>query len=481
MELIKDLAPGSRIRLQDSSNYCCEATVKNVDGKRKILSLTDCTEVTTGKKEPGVQKFFADDIVKLAVVSGGAQESLGTSSLQAVKDEELGNDSPCQATRNARLALRRGMVSEKTREDNPHLSRLYPVDMKKLLSQEQMRDVPDLARLSLQVGKPTFIPTPEQIIEHQEGEAFKDRYNPMFTSVRRVLWKDPKSPPSLEACPHKWYLIDDFKEGGGYKYALEALEKENIVSVSLEGQSLGRHGNLSLVSVATRTEVFLFDIVKLPQCMEELQDLFESPATMKVFHDVRLPSDILFHQYNTKLVNVYDTMAMHDVFMVWAHQDGLIAKYAATMNNLARAYLGIAGASLFFPHYRKSCMSMDTAVWLERPLPQHLELGAVQNVIYLLDLQRVTRECFHSPFIRATECLLSNVRDAEDFEAEHLRHDDHLLPRRYRDCLPDWSPNPSRASKLGIVEPDKRVIHNCVGQMDPNLIFSRDCIHQNKD
>ncbi len=94
---------------------------------------------------------------------------------------------------------------------------------------------------------------------------------------------------------------------------------------------------------------------------------------------------------------------------------GHLPKYAYSLPNLVRGYFGVTGAHLFFPHYRQHSLREDTAVWLERPLPSHLEIGAVRNAAYLLDLQRATRTCMTSPFIKATECLLNVVRDVSAF------------------------------------------------------------------
>ena len=47
---------------------------------------------------------------------------------------------------------------------------------------------------------------------------------------------------------------------------------------------------------------------------------------------------------------------------------------------------------LYFPHKRAYNIDKDTEIWLERPLPAHLELNAVYDVMYLLDLHRLTRQ-----------------------------------------------------------------------------------------
>jgi hypothetical protein len=142
-----------------------------------------------------------------------------------------------------------------------------------------------------------------------------------------------------------------------------------------------------------------------------LKELFESPGVMKVIHDSRQAADMLLHRFGVKLANVYDTLAAHLVFTTWSVYAGYMCAYAPSVNNLIRCYFGVKGRWLFFPHVRQSHQKEDTALWLQRPLPPHLEFGAVTNALFLLDLQRATRECMNRPFILATEALLSNVRD----------------------------------------------------------------------
>ncbi len=55
------------------------------------------------------------------------------------------------------------------------------------------------------------------------------------------------------------------------------------------------------------------------------------------------------------------------------------------------------------------------------------------------------------------------------------------------ECLPNLEPRKGGAIRWGFPEPPKgpnghkgRRIHNCPGQQDPNVIFSRDVMHQNK-
>ena len=112
-----------------------------------------------------------------------------------------------------------------------------------------------------------------------------------------------------------------------------------------------------------------------------------------------------------KIDNVYDTLAAHALFVTWSIYSGYLPKYAHSYNNLVRGYLGIRGESLFFPHYRAHNEKSDTAIWMNRPLPDHLLLGAARNVMHLLDLQNATRHCMNEPFVKATKCLQNNLKD----------------------------------------------------------------------
>ena len=90
-----------------------------------------------------------------------------------------------------------------------------------------------------------------------------------------------------------------------------------------------------------------------------------------VFHDVRQPSDILYHKYKVTLKNVDDTLVTHTLFTCQSIYAGFLPKYAVSVSNLARAYLGIKGVHLYFPHYRQQNLKADTEIWMERPLKEH--------------------------------------------------------------------------------------------------------------
>ena len=113
-----------------------------------------------------------------------------------------------------------------------------------------------------------------------------------------------------------------------------------------------------------------------------------------VFHDVRQPSDILYHKYKVTLKNVDDTLVTHTLFTCQSIYAGYLPKYAVSVSNLARAYLGIKGSHLYFPHYRQQNLKADTEIWMERPLKEHIIMNALRNVMYLLELRYFTKKAY---------------------------------------------------------------------------------------
>ena len=85
----------------------------------------------------------------------------------------------------------------------------------------------------------------------------------------------------------------------------------------MQCHKIGRAAELSLLLFSTKTDVFLFDMVKLGSDSlnnSPLRDLLEDGGVMKVVHDSWAVSDLLKHQYDIVLSNVYDTLAAHLVF-----------------------------------------------------------------------------------------------------------------------------------------------------------------------
>ena len=97
------------------------------------------------------------------------------------------------------------------------------------------------------------------------------------------------------------------------------------------------------------------------------------------------------HESHYEYISVIDTMAADLVFCkshVWS---GYVPKYFRSLPRLLIDYLGIDSSDIFYPRYRMTHLAEDSEVWLTRPAPEHLVLGAARNCLYLLPLHRQIR------------------------------------------------------------------------------------------
>lgn len=83
-----------------------------------------------------------------------------------------------------------------------------------------------------------------------------------------------------------------------------------VIAVGFTGLKLGRSGTLLWVTIATSSMVFHFDMAKIgpSEAMKEgLGAILQDDRVVKVVHDCRAVEDLLHHQLNINLKNVFDT------------------------------------------------------------------------------------------------------------------------------------------------------------------------------
>lgn len=107
--------------------------------------------------------------------------------------------------------------------------------------------------------------------------------------------------------------------------------REMVLSVSFTGLKLGRSGSLVWVTVATSGMVFHFDVAKIgdKEVMKGgLGAVLQDGTVVKVLHDCRAIEDLLHHQLNLNLSNVYDTQVRFseakNIKVKWNTQAGRI-------------------------------------------------------------------------------------------------------------------------------------------------------------
>lgn len=108
-------------------------------------------------------------------------------------------------------------------------------------------------------------------------------------------------------------LVD---QHGQVKDAIAAIKREELIAVDCEGVNLGRDGTLTLVTIGTRTNTFLFDVLKLGARVFDrgLREVLKDTKILKLLFDCRGDSDALWHLYKVRLTNVMDIQLMQVLY-----------------------------------------------------------------------------------------------------------------------------------------------------------------------
>lgn len=90
------------------------------------------------------------------------------------------------------------------------------------------------------------------------------------------------------------------------------IQSQQCVAVTGEGSNEGRFSQLTILGLATRSSIYLFDMINLGQrafkaLNSAVKKILESNQFLKVVHNCRLLSDCLKHKYQINLTNVFDT------------------------------------------------------------------------------------------------------------------------------------------------------------------------------
>ena len=126
-------------------------------------------------------------------------------------------------------------------------------------------------------------------------------------------------------------------------------------------------------------------------------------------HDVRHLSDILHHQFQVTLGNVFDTMVAHLVVANWeADTPRQDMEVAPALEDTSRRFLKACDSD--FGHFATgSSQPATSSRWQLRSLPKQLLLDAATSAFLLLPLAKVLEQKLLDPVNRASEALLDEV------------------------------------------------------------------------
>lgn len=93
-------------------------------------------------------------------------------------------------------------------------------------------------------------------------------------------------------------------------------ERNTLLAVDCEGNSLSREGALTIITVATEEKVYIFDVLKLGQLVfsSGLSEILEDKSRKKLMFDCRQDSDALWHQFKVKLSGVLDLQLLEVIY-----------------------------------------------------------------------------------------------------------------------------------------------------------------------
>ena len=95
-----------------------------------------------------------------------------------------------------------------------------------------------------------------------------------------------------------------------------AFAGATLVALDAEGVDLSRHGEISIVQLATPQQCFLLDVLgktAADPLVVWLGGLLGDPGVVKIIHDCRMDADALYHLLSIDLANVHDTSCWHNV------------------------------------------------------------------------------------------------------------------------------------------------------------------------
>ncbi|KAF0307461.1 piRNA biogenesis protein EXD1 [Amphibalanus amphitrite] len=314
-------------------------TVHAVNPRDASVRLVGVTFQCGGREEPlrGVQKFVHGDVRSISVLECGPDDSAAAPTARSAGAPQKGPPPP---------AGRDNQVLDRGSRGKPMFSQKL-VDDSLLLSHVAIDDSDDSSSAETGPG---------------EQQARRPR---------------AASPPPLLPRPEGYALVETAEE---LEDAVSFLNGQTNIGLAAEGVLLGRAGQLSLVSLACEEFVFIVDV---PTCggaaaLRLLQPLLENRRVGKVVHDSRGLSDLLWHQAQTRLVNVFDTQAA-EVYLYHRHF-GAMPQYVSNVAHTLVTRLGLLPRQVFFPRHRQERLRQDQAVWMRRPLPESLLEAAVKNV-----------------------------------------------------------------------------------------------------
>ena len=193
--------------------------------------------------------------------------------------------------------------------------------------------------------------------------------------------------------------------------AMKDLRQHFVLGFDVEGTNLGRDGRVCLVQIATEEMCYLFDILALGNRAFDggLRDILVSRSVLKILHDCRKDSDALFHEYDVRLANIFDTQVVDQ--LIRRNMAASMPPFVAGLATCLDQYLNFPESKLRFKESARELFRADADVWARRPIPDILLDYAACDVAFLHDLREAMLATLTLELDVAFDRYLRFVRD----------------------------------------------------------------------
>ncbi|XP_055895240.1 uncharacterized protein LOC106058816 [Biomphalaria glabrata] len=257
--------------------------------------------------------------------------------------------------------------------------------------------------------------------------------------------------------------------------AISHILEQSVVGLQLDGVSIGRNGTLSVVEIVTESRVIIFDILRLGNkaFSEGLREILENSDIMKVTHDCRFLSDMIYHKYKISLNNIFDTQVASAIVHRIYHK-GDWPRYVESLPSSLMKHLHLSYDQIHMMRTREHCTKDDEEdAWLQRPLPQNLLKAVSKNLSYLIRLHTVLHYKMLLEFQTGVKVYLNHV-DHLGGDVDHCQTNRHLLPKAFTD-LHHFINLYNVADQRKV--PDNSFKASRPSLKDKNILLSRDSVH----
>lgn len=197
-------------------------------------------------------------------------------------------------------------------------------------------------------------------------------------------------------------IIDSTDELKKSVSEIQAYSKDNKhLAVDCEGINLSRTGKLTILTIATKDKVYIFDVLKLGRSGfdEGLRNILEDKSIEKLLFDCRNDADSLWHQFSVKLNGVLDLQLLEVLHRrrikssIWDIMSEIIKRnqkvdhveHIAGYQRCLELYVGESSA-LRDKKKGKFELDKDGLVWSRRPLSDTLAKYCCADVTGLFQL-----------------------------------------------------------------------------------------------